>query len=122
MLRKKIKFYKTGLLLVLPVYLFFLNNSMQGYHSHIFANGIVITHSHYSKNCSENTNNPNQKSDKEQIIIFHGLLLISGDNIQSPHFCNFKQKLSTLIYLPPKKICLTNIPNTKKGRAPPVII
>jgi hypothetical protein len=122
MLRKKGKIINTGLLLVLPVYLFFLNNSMQSYHSHVFANGIVITHSHYSRECRENPGDTTQEKDDDQIIIFHGLTVIPGDNYEPKIYNSLQTEISTRIELPSQTILHTEITNTKKGRAPPIII
>lgn len=37
---------KVLFILVLPVYLFIIQNSIQNKHTHVYANGLVVTHSH----------------------------------------------------------------------------
>uniref|UniRef100_UPI003216EA35 hypothetical protein n=1 Tax=uncultured Draconibacterium sp. TaxID=1573823 RepID=UPI003216EA35 len=54
---------------VLPVYFYIVQNSIQNKHTHVYANGIVITHSHpIDKESDVPTNN--HKHSKREICLY----------------------------------------------------
>lgn len=65
-IRRNIKFVY---ILVLPVYFFIIQNSILNKHTHVFSNGIVITHSHF---VDEENNEPlnEHKHTKSEIQLF----------------------------------------------------
>nr|WP_321487452.1 hypothetical protein [uncultured Draconibacterium sp.] len=50
--------------LILPVYLYIVQNSIQNEHTHVYANGIVVTHSHPISR-SDGPNNNHKHSQRE---------------------------------------------------------
>lgn len=66
-IRKNIKFL---FVFILPVFFFIVQNSIQNKHTHFYANGIVVTHSHplASKNGEPNKDHNHTKS---EICFFH---------------------------------------------------
>ncbi|WP_299584046.1 hypothetical protein [uncultured Sunxiuqinia sp.] len=52
-MRRLYKYIKVFILLVLPVYLALLANSMQNMHVHVLSNGMVVKHAHPLKHDSE---------------------------------------------------------------------
>jgi hypothetical protein len=54
---------------ILPVYLFIVQNSIQNKHTHVYANGIVVTHSH-PFNHEDDTPVSDHKHSKTEICLF----------------------------------------------------
>ena len=50
---------------ILPVYLYIVQNSIQNKHTHVYANGIVITHSHPFDTEGETSTNEHEHSERE---------------------------------------------------------
>ena len=76
----KNKSSRWGILVLLPVFLLYVNHSLVIYHTHIFSNGVVITHALNSNDCKEQTPAQNNDPAKEQIVVFQGLVLVLNDN------------------------------------------
>ena len=57
---------------ILPVYLYIVQNSIQNKHTHVYANGIVVTHSHpFDKDGKEPIND--HKHSKREICLYSSL-------------------------------------------------
>ncbi len=75
---------------ILPVYLCIVQNSIQNEHTHVYANGIVVTHSHPVDNEGGVPLNEHDHS-KTEICLFSSLHF---DFYEAPIFADLKVKLS----------------------------
>lgn len=67
---------------ILPVYLYIVQNSIQNKHTHVYANGIVITHSHPFDN-SDDTPVSDHKHSKTEIFLYSCLSFDFHENSPS---------------------------------------
>ncbi len=89
---KKSKYSVTIVLVLIPVFLLYLKYSVVNYHSHVFANGEIITHFHSCKNdCEGNTTGNSKNNPEKQIIIFHPFSLDLGDDLPEFFFTRIIQ-------------------------------
>ncbi|MDX8338129.1 hypothetical protein SLH46_02970 [Draconibacterium sp. IB214405] len=70
--------------LILPVYLYIVQTSIQNKHTHVYANGIVVTHSHPGCNGDAPTNNHNHS--QREICLYASLHL---DLYETAEFLEF---------------------------------
>lgn len=117
-IRKNIKLVY---LLVIPAYLFVVHNSISNKHTHFYANGIIVTHSHpVGKKDGQPINKHNHT--KTEICFFHSIHLdafivpdvvfLKGyDLILTKNFFVPNERINSLFF------CLNTTP-----RAPPTLI
>lgn len=118
----KSKNIKLGILILLPVFLLYVNQSLLIYHSHILSNGAIITHSHSLNDCeSKQSPGANNHPAKKQIIVFQELMLVLNDHplpvFQIEDQSDFFVKVSPL----PILLECTGLLRHKPGRAPPIL-
>lgn len=87
-IRRNIKFVY---ILVLPVYFYIIQNSILNKHTHVYSNGIVVTHSHGLDD--ENQNPLDHQHSKSEINLFSDLNIdyhfsseIVGVEVKSKNF------------------------------------
>lgn len=68
---------------ILPVYFYIVQNSIQNKHTHVYANGIVISHSHPFDGESDMPQKQHDHS-KTEICLYSAL---NFDFYETPHFC-----------------------------------
>ena len=79
---------KVLFILVLPVYFFIIQSSILNKHTHFYANGLVITHSHpLNKNSDDPVKNHTHSQTE---ICLYSLLNINIHNATSEYIIDFK--------------------------------
>jgi hypothetical protein len=117
---KKSKNSKLGILLLLPVFLIYVNHSLLIYHSHILSNGTVITHAHSLNDCeSKQLPGGNNHPAKKQIIVFQGLMFVLNDHPLPVFSIENESDFFVKISLPLIHIKCAGFFRHKPGRAPP---
>ena len=110
---------RTGFLLLIPVFIYYINHSLDTFHSHIYSEGIVITHSHPLNDCEQQVPERQKGYTGDQIIVIHGFWLVL-DNEAILDFQNeFKPADFKKIILPVLQTEHCEYINVKSGRAPP---
>ncbi|WP_163322419.1 hypothetical protein [Draconibacterium mangrovi] len=103
--------------LILPVYLYIVQTSIQNKHTHVYANGIVVTHSHPTSDSDGSGNNHNHS--QREINLYSSL---HSDLYETPGLTafNFEVPADHIEYIVyneqeiPVSVSLQTIP-----RAPP---
>ena len=70
--------------LILPVYLYIVQSSIQNKHTHVYANGIVVAHSHPTSDIDGHQND--HKHTQREINLFASL---HSDLYETPEFAEF---------------------------------
>lgn len=73
---------------ILPVYFYIVQNSIQNKHTHVYANGIVVTHSHPLSN-AEDGNASGHDHSQHEICLYSG---VNFDLFELPKYVDFKVK------------------------------
>ena len=116
---KKSKYRLPIFLVLIPVFLLYLQFSLVNYHSHIFANGKSITHTHPFKDCRKNTSDKSKNDAEKQIIIFHSFVLDLGDNFPNIEYTEFSPSDYIKATFQVEGIYTSNFFRKHLGRAPP---
>lgn len=93
---------------------------MSTYHSHIFANGETVTHTHSYQDCRKNSTNGSQEEPKEQVVIYYGLSLNLDDTVSKSDYLKFCPTYFTQVVFPEIEMYTAGCFSEKAGRAPPV--
>jgi len=120
MLAKKSKYRISVILVLLPVFFLYVYHSSINYHSHVYANGISITHSHPIQDCEKNANNNTSKNSEKQIIVIHAFSLDLGDELPNPVSMDFVSFLFSKVILPQPTLYFSEFYIKSTGRSPPV--
>lgn len=105
--------------LILPVYLYIVQNSIQNKHTHVYANGIVVTHSHPTSNTNDSPFNKHNHTHRE-ICLFASFNL---DLYETPDFAEFKFETPEVdidYFISNQKVEAIPVLLHAKPRAPPV--
>lgn len=117
---RKSKYRFTIFLVLIPIFLLYLQNSFVNYHSHIFANGKSITHAHPVEDCKKNAPDKSKNDSKNQIIIFHSFILDLGDSVPNFQYTDFFPSTYIKVTFPAEEIYTSTYFRKQSGRAPPV--
>jgi len=113
---------RIGILLLLPIFLLYVNHSLLIYHSHIFPNGVVITHSNALNDCEREFPLQANHPAKKQIIVFQGLMLVLNDNPLPVFTIENESEIFVKVSSPLIQLKCAGFLRHKFGRAPPAFL
>ncbi len=120
MITKKSKYVTSIFLVLIPVFLMYVQYSAVIYHSHIFSSGEYLTHAHPFNDCKKNIPPGSTNNSNSQIVVFHHLVLDLGDNAPVVEYYNFIPSIFVDVIFPVIEIHSTGFFSKKTGRAPPL--
>lgn len=112
---------RLGLLLLIPVFILYVNHSLLIYHSHIFSGETVITHSHSLNDCAKQVPENEKQPTGDHTIVLHSLWLA----LDNATYFNFQDEIKSTEYkniiLPVVRAEYSEYITVRLGRAPPII-
>ena len=104
---------------ILPVYFYIVQNTIQNKHTHVYANGVVVTHSHPVDGGDEIPINEHDHT-KSEICLYSSLHFdIDDDNLSSPCLLAELSEEDYKYFVSDDELQKTEIFQKSRSRAPP---